>query len=194
MVDSIFFRLRIAEHHIVKHNIARLCRQDLPPQIGLFGFVQKAEYAVGGGQTTLQGGHYAGHAFDGVEHHQHGGEKRHKITGGEAGMCGAAGGEVENNRQRNGNQQLGYGAADGTGRRLLHNIMAQFLVLPCQAALLVRLAAIHTHHAGAVDGFTQYLHDMPHHLLVLVRQPTQAFVDFTHAPANHRQGNKGNQG
>ena len=75
MVQTVAFGFGITVYNIAKFDIARVWAEDLFAFVAFFGLVQKGEDAFSRRQTTLQGLHHAGHAFDGVKHHDHAGQK-----------------------------------------------------------------------------------------------------------------------
>ena len=80
VVQAVTFGFRIAVYNIAKFDIVRVWAEDLFAFVAFFGLIQKCEDTFCRRQTALQGLHHAGHAFDGVKHHDHAGQKRHKIT------------------------------------------------------------------------------------------------------------------
>ncbi|SKO59755.1 Uncharacterised protein [Mycobacteroides abscessus subsp. massiliense] len=80
MVQAVAFGFRIAVYSIAKFNISRVWAEDLFAFVALFGLIQKGKDTFCRRQTALQGLHHAGHTFDGVKHHDHAGQKRHKIA------------------------------------------------------------------------------------------------------------------
>ena len=88
-------------YNIAKFDIARVWAEGLFAFVAFFGLIQKGEDTFCRRQTALQGLHHAGHAFNGVKHHDHARQKRHEIACTKAGKSCLAGGCVNNRSQSN---------------------------------------------------------------------------------------------
>ena len=177
---------RVAEPDLLEGDAAAGGLEGLLPPVLLARARQELEHALTGGYALLDLRIHRRQAAHGREQAGHGEDEGNEIARGNAPLHGLGGGEGDDQRKGDGDDQLDQRHADGLGRGHLQVEPEIARVDALELAFLVLLAAEDAHHAIALDDFLGHMRNLAHGFLDVLADLAEAPGNLDHDPEHQR--------